>query len=269
MLDSFSLTYIMMALLTSLILFVHFTMCSFCLSHSIYTSHFPHCFCSYALQHQSFLLFIFFFFFFLSSSIIQCPVWHFEYSNDPLIICDTEYSCRGNSLFLRVYVSQYVYSFVSIFISRNCFSFYILLGVFSSNSFYFIFFRCVIVFFVFLVNLFVENISIYFTSHMTNEGMRRAWETKASETVTVEWFYLHSVLIMVGLKIVSSKAYITWHFSLILALEPSPPSCETPPFARSFFFGLDFLFFLPSNCSDTVRVFSIFSNSYIVMTRKW
>lgn len=62
-------------------------------------------------------------------------------------------------------------------------------------------------------------------------------------------------------------SYITWHFSLMLALEPSPPSCM-PPFAKSFFFGLDFLFFLPSSCSETVRVFSMFNNSCVKRTGK-
>lgn len=87
---------------------------------------------------------------------------------------------------------------------------------------------------------------------------RRMQTMKKSEK---EWEDFICKLALVGLKN-RWNAYITWHFSLILALEPSPPSCETPPFARSFFFGLDFLFFLPSNCSETVRVFSIFSNSY-------
>lgn len=59
------------------------------------------------------------------------------------------------------------------------------------------------------------------------------------------------------------KAYITWHFSLMLPLElsPPPPSCEIPPLAMSFFFGFVFLFFLPSNCNETVRVFSMLSSS--------
>lgn len=59
-------------------------------------------------------------------------------------------------------------------------------------------------------------------------------------------------------------AYITWHFSLILPLElsPPPPSWEMPPFAMSFFFGFAFLFFFPSNCNETVRVFSMLSSSW-------
>lgn len=71
--------------------------------------------------------------------------------------------------------------------------------------------------------------------------------------------------------------YITWHFSLApppalfsppsVAVEPAaadplaPAAAAAAAAAMSFFLGFVFLFFLPSSCSETSRVFSIFSNS--------
>lgn len=66
-------------------------------------------------------------------------------------------------------------------------------------------------------------------------------------------------------KIRTMLLYITWHLSLAALLSPS---CDTPPLATSFFFDLAFLFFLPSNCSDTLRVFSIFNSSYCFPSMK-
>lgn len=72
--------------------------------------------------------------------------------------------------------------------------------------------------------------------------------------------YMHQFQVFVSI----SLHYIMRHFSLAL-LEPPPspsPFSAMAPFVSLFFFSFFCFFFVfVSSCSDTVRVFSKFSNS--------